>query len=90
MANNFVESPMTPPATSPRDYKGGPGCYDGEKNYPPRTPTPNGPPEKVRDEDITRYGDLGEQTVGAVPGFPEIRDYPSTPNGTDRPGRSRY
>lgn len=38
-----------PVGKPPAGYKGGPGVYDGEEDYPKRTPTPNGPPEKVRD-----------------------------------------
>lgn len=45
----FVDSPMKPIASPPSGNKGGPGQYDGEKGYPPRTSTPNGVPEKVRD-----------------------------------------
>ena len=42
-----IDTPMTNIPTPKK--KGGPGVYDGEKGYPPRTKTPNGPPEKVRD-----------------------------------------
>ena len=48
--SKFVESPMTPIANPPAGYGGtGGGEFDGEKGYPKRTSTPNGPPEKARD-----------------------------------------
>lgn len=36
----------------PAGYKGGPGTYNGEKGYPPRTSGASGPPEKVRDAGV--------------------------------------
>ncbi len=44
----MIHSPTTPIAKPTK--KGGKGVYNGEKGYPPRTSTPNGPPEKIRDE----------------------------------------
>ena len=43
---NIIHGPAT---QAPKIPKPSPGVYNGEKGYPPRTSTPNGPPEKVRD-----------------------------------------
>lgn len=47
---NVIHSPVTPIARPPADNKGGPGTYDGEKGYPPRSGGHGGVPEKVREE----------------------------------------
>lgn len=58
---NFIVSPLDSIAGQPpADYKGGPGVYNGEAGFPPRTPSPNAAPEKMRDS-------LGEQTVPDKP-----------------------
>ena len=44
-----ITTPMTGVPKPPKGNKGGPGTYNGEKGYPPRTSTPSGVPEKVRD-----------------------------------------
>lgn len=49
---NFVVSPNDPPARFPRDYRGGPGEYDGEGGYPERTSSPNAAPEKIIDGNL--------------------------------------
>lgn len=59
--SDFVNSPqklIAPVGASPRDYRGGPGVYDGE-DCPPfnqyaRTSTPNGPPEKLYDGSVPK------------------------------------
>jgi hypothetical protein len=45
MANKPIQTPMD----APRPSKKAGGVYNGEKGLPPRTKTPNGPPEKVRE-----------------------------------------
>jgi hypothetical protein len=49
---DFVVSPMDPPARYPEDCKGGPGIYDGESGYPERTHSPNAAPEKIIDGNL--------------------------------------
>ncbi len=49
-----MKEPISTPASYPPiKHKGGPGQYDGEKGYPPRTKSPNSAPEKIRDGSVT-------------------------------------
>ena len=57
---NLIKSPVEPIATPPAGFKGsGGGTYDGIEGQKRRTPTPDGPPEKVFDD------------VGPLPKAPE-------------------
>ena len=48
-----MNEPIATPASYPSiKKKGGPGQYDGEKGYPPRTKSPNSAPEKIRDGNV--------------------------------------
>jgi hypothetical protein len=50
-----IVTPQKSVATPPKGNKGGPGTYDGEKGYPPRTRSSGAPPEKVRDKCGGKY-----------------------------------
>ena len=65
---NFVNTPAQCPADP--TTKGGPGEYDGEKNYPPRTSSPNGVPEKVRDNVDFSEPDSSTGTFVSTPAKP--------------------
>jgi hypothetical protein len=49
MADKLVESPAQLVAEPPAGNRGGDGTYDGIANYPKRTGSPNGVPEKLID-----------------------------------------
>ena len=51
-----MKEPISTPASYPPiKHKGGPGQYDGEKGYPPRTKSPNSAPEKIRDGSVKQH-----------------------------------
>jgi len=56
----LIKSPVEPCGKPPAGFKGsGKGTDDGEPNYKSRTPTPDGPPERIYDD------------VGPLPKAPE-------------------
>jgi hypothetical protein len=61
----FIDSPLTPPASPPADYRGGPGVYGGQPGWPAATPSPNTPAQKIYD--IEPPGGSGEIASPAKP-----------------------
>jgi hypothetical protein len=66
MSEDFVNTPMegTGFVKTPAGYKGGPGVYDNANCPPaneyPRTPSPNGVPEKFFEETLGNVKPTGE------------------------------